>query len=136
MVFWIVISPFITLGLIGVFLMWLGLRDWWGVEERIEWQMQDIGGDIEANERIQRLLLEPTNLTKGEKILTFHSTEENQAEYLKAENNMNTALSEIGESQEKTGHVGRASNIVFRQIQEPIPGCRMPWLFMAKTALE
>ena len=119
-----------------MFLMWLGLRDWWGVEERIEWQAQDIGEDIKANERIQGLPPEPTNLTKGEKILTFHSTEEDQAEYLKAENDMNTALSEIGESQEKTGHVGRASNIVFRQIQEPIPGCRVPWLFRAKTTLE
>ena len=125
MVFWIVISPFITLGLIGVFLMWLGLRDWWGVEERIEWRTQDIVEDIEANERIQRSLPEPANLTKGE----------NQAEYLKADN-MNSAPSEIRENQEKTGHIDRASNIVFRQIQEPIPGCRMPWLFRAKTTLE
>ena len=119
-----------------MFLMWLGLRDWWAVEERIEWQTQDIGGDIEANERIQRLLFEPANLTKGEKILTFHSTEENQAEYLKAGNDMNTALSEIGESHEKTGHVGRVSDIVFCQIQQLILGCRIPWLFRVKTALE
>lgn len=120
MVFWIGIFPFIVLGLAGVFLMWLGLRDWCSVEERIEWHT----------------IREPKNLTEGEKILAPHSMEENQAEYLKTENDMNTSLSEMEESQEKTGHVGRASNIVFRQIQQPIPGCRMPWLFTAKTTLE
>ncbi|MFC1860379.1 hypothetical protein ACFLYC_02265 [Chloroflexota bacterium] len=96
------------------------------MEERIEWQTQDVGEDIAANEHIQRLPPEPANLTKGE----------NQTEYFKVENDMNTAPSETGESQEKKEYVGRASNIVFRQIQEPIPGCRIPSLFRAKMAPE
>ena len=72
MVFWIVISLSMSLGLMGLFLMCLELRDWWVVGERIEWHARDFGED---NEYIQRLLPEPVSLSKGERILTFHSTE-------------------------------------------------------------
>ena len=52
MLFWIIISICISMGITGVFLMVLGLRDWWlgeehiYIEERIDRRARDGGEDM------------------------------------------------------------------------------------------
>jgi len=121
MAYWVVLSIFIVIGLVGGYLFWFGLRDWWQTEEGtkretpadkrsvikekeqiIEEQEHWLSKYVEAREKLVALLPPVANASMGEELPAWTPTEELLTELASVEGEINTALAKMREIEGKT----------------------------------